>query len=696
MQNQKTRQRLRFILRVLVIWAIEVIALLLMSLILPGLYIRGLGAAILAVAAIGLFNALLWPLLSYYLLPFAVFTLGLFSLVLNGLLVQLASIFVNGFHVQDLWTAIGVSLGIAAINLILSSLLTIDDDNSWYRNVVRRRIKRVVKPEETDVPGILFLEIDGLAEPVLEKAVREGHMPTLARWLESGSHHLVGWECDTSSQTSASQAGILHGNNHNIPAFRWYDRATGEIVASSNPTILTSLEQELSDKNGLLVDSGVSRGNMFSGDAPSVMYTASSITDLSRLRTGDFYAFFVNPYNFSRGLMLFIWDIILEKYQFWQARRQDVHPRLDRDKRGGTYPVVRAMTNIFMRELNIYTLIGDMFAGAPSGYATFVGYDEVAHHSGVESEDAFDVLRKLDQQFSRLESAARQAPRPYHFVILSDHGQSGGATFKQRYHMTLEEFVQSLVAHDLTVHGSEGTNEDWGHINVFLTDTIENERGSVAGPLRRIFGKQTHDGNVALGPEGEQLREQIDPSEELKDKIVVLASGNLGLIYFTPWKERMSREQIDETFHNLIPDLVRHEGVGFVMVNSEKYGPLAIGAEGTYYLADDRIEGENPLANFGSNAAQHLRRTNSFADAPDILVNSFYRPANNEVAAYEEQIGCHGGMGGYQSQPFVLYPAELPAPDAPLVGAASVYALFKAWVKSFVLEETPVTVPAAD
>jgi hypothetical protein len=354
------------------------------------------------------------------------------------------------------------------------------------------------------------------------------------------------------------------------------------------------------------------------------------------------------------------------------------------------------MTNIFMRELNVYTLIGDMFAGAPSGYATFVGYDEVAHHSGVESEDAFDVLRKLDQQFARLESAAKQAPRPYHFVILSDHGQSGGATFKQRYHMTLEEFVQTLVAQDLAVQGSEGTNEDWGHINVFLTDTIENERGTVARPLRRMFRKQTHDGNVALGPEGQQLREQDDPAAQFKDKIVVLASGNLGLIYFTPWKERMSLEQIDEAFHRLIPELVGHEGVGFVMVNSEEHGPLAISAEGTYYLAEDRVEGENPLADFGPNAAQHLRRTNSFPDAPDILVNSFYRPTDNEVAAYEEQIGCHGGMGGYQTQPFVLYPTELTAPDKPLVGASSVYALFKGWVESFAPGETAVAAPAAD
>jgi len=688
MPPEKRRNFLRSLARVLVIWAIEVIGLLFMAWLLSGLRIDSLGTAVLAVAVMGLLNAILWPILTYLFLPFAVFTLGLFSLVLNGVMVWLTSEFIPGFRVDSLFTAILVAIGMTAINTILSSLLTIDDDNSYYRNMVRRRIKHRVKPVETDVPGVFLLEIDGLAKPVLERVVRKGYMPTLARWLETGSHHLVGWECDLSSQTSASQAGILHGNNHNIPAFRWYSKAQKEIVSSSDPSKLSGLEQERSNGKGLLAQNGVSRGNMFSGDAPSVMYTASSITDLHRLRTGDFYAYFVNPYNFSRGLLLFVWDIILEKYQFWQASRHDIQPRLGREKRGGIYPIVRAVTSIFMRELNIYTLIGDMFAGVPSGYATFVGYDEVAHHSGVESEDAFDVLRKLDQQLARLEATAKQAPRPYHFVILSDHGQSAGATFKQRYHMTLEDLVQKLATEEIRVQGSVGTNEDWGHINVFLTDTIENDKKSVAGPLRSIFGNRTHKGHVALGPEGKQLRQQLAAAQEDDDPhVIVLASGNLGLIYFTDWDERMSREQIDEAFPSMIPGLTQHEGVGLVMVRSEAHGPVVIGAEGVHYLADGRIEGQDPLAEFGPNAAQHLLRTDGFPDTPDILVNSFCMPETGEVAAFEELIGSHGGLGGLQVEPFLMLPACFELPDKPLVGAASVYDLVKPWVASLAQKE---------
>jgi putative membrane protein len=683
----RKRDTLRFIIRLLAIWAIEIVGLLFMAWLLPGVQIDSLGTAILAVAVIGVVNALLWPILTYLILPFAVFTLGLLSLVLNGALVLLASEFVTGFSVSGLGNAILLTLGLTAINAILSSLLTIDDDSSWYRNVVRRRIQRQKQPVQTDVPAVLFLEFDGLAKPVLELAVREGYMPTVARWLESGSHRLVGWETDTSSQTSASQAGILHGNNDNIPAFRWWDRARKQIVSSSNPEEVTRLEKERSNGKGLLAENGASRGNLFSGDAPNVMITASTLKDTSRFHATDFYAYFANPYNFSRTLLLTLWDIILEIWQFRKARRNNVYPILDRKKRGGKYPILRAFTTVVMRELNIYTLISDMFAGVPSAYATFVGYDEVAHHSGVESEDALDVLRKLDQQLARLESATRHAPRPYRFVLLSDHGQSGGATFKQRYHMTLEQFVQQLATGKYQVQGDVNVHEDWKHVNVFLTETINYERETLSRPLRRALSGRTRDGRVDLGPEGEQPvqdeRKGV-PKEIDAAHIVALASGNLGLVYSTRLDKRATLEEIEVTYPGALDGIAQHEGIGFVMVQSEERGPVIIGAKGRYYLADEQVEGENPLANFGPNAAAHLRRTDKFPDAPDILVNSFYDPEKNEAAAFEELIGSHGGLGGWQTQPFLLYPAEWDIGQEEIIGAQALHHLLKRWASQSV------------
>jgi putative membrane protein len=306
-ERQSRRAPFRSILRVLSIWATQTVFLIFLAWLIPGVHIDGVAAAIIAVAVIALINALLWPLLSYIMLPFMVLTLGLLALVLNALMIMLASALMESFQVDDFWAALGLAVGLTALSAILSSLVTIDDDTSWYRNTVRRRMKKRAEAVDTNVPGVLFLEIDGLAKPVLEKAIREGYAPNLAQWIESGSHTLVGWETDLSSQTSASQAGILQGNNHNIPSFRWYDRARKTIVASSNPREVARIEKEISDGNGLLADNGASRGNLFSGDAPNVMNTASTILDRSRFHTTDFYAFFLRPYNAAHTLLLTIW-----------------------------------------------------------------------------------------------------------------------------------------------------------------------------------------------------------------------------------------------------------------------------------------------------------------------------------------------------------------------------------------------------
>ncbi len=677
-KERRGKRILRFLIRTGVIWGIQVVALLIMANLLPDVAVIGAGVAFVAVGVIALLNALLWPLLSYLILPFAVLTLGLASLALNGVLILLASNIVPGFHVADLGAAMLLALGMTAINTIISSLLTIDDDSTWYRNALRRRMKRRKKVVETDEPGFLFIEFDGLAKPVLEYAVRQGYTPTLARWLESGSHRLVGWETDLSSQTSASQAGILLGNNDNIPAFRWYERSSKRIVSSSDPHFVAELEKRLSRGNGLLADGGASRGNLFSGDAPNVMNTASTILDRTRFHTADFYAFFLYPYNFARTLILTVWDIILEKWQFYKARRNGLYPILDKDHRGGTYPLLRAFSTVLMRELNIHTLVGDIFAGVPAVYATFVGYDEVAHHSGVLSDDAFDVLQKLDRQLGRLEKAIAEAPRPYHIVVLSDHGQTGGATFKQRYGQSLEDLVRGLAGETAIVRTAANVHEDWKDLNVFLTETMHYDQQTLSRALSRLLKGRTKEGRVILGPEGE-TGEDV-PVDDPGSHIIVLASGNLGLVYGSRLEQRATMEQIEVLFPGLLDGLVQHEGIGFVMVHSAEHGPVAIGAEGRIYLKDGRIEGKNPLEPFGPHAAQQLLRYDGFPDAPDIYVNSFYDPERGEGAAFEEQIGFHGGMGGPQTQPFVLYPAELPPPEEPLVGPVSVYRLFKSWL----------------
>jgi hypothetical protein len=142
---------------------------------------------------------------------------------------------------------------------------------------------------------------------------------------------------------------------------------------------------------------------------------------------------------------------------------------------------------------------------------------------------------------------------------------------------------------------------------------------------------------------------------------------------------RLTLEEIEERHPELLPALRNHPHVGWLLVRSERDGPVALGAEGTRYLADGRVDGVDPLANFSPNAPKHLLRTDGFEHVADIMVGSFYDPDLDEGCAFEELISFHGGIGGAQTRPFLLYPDHLPLPDEPLVGAAAVHDVLLNW-----------------
>jgi hypothetical protein len=288
--------------------------------------------------------------------------------------------------------------------------------------------------------------------------------------------------------------------------------------------------------------------------------------------------------------------------------------------------------------------------GRPAMYATFSSYDEVAHHSGLERADTLEALRKLDQQFGRIDRARRYAPRPYEIVVLSDHGQTQGTTFKQRNGYGLDELVERSLTSGEVADFSGG-----------------DEQSSMVG---HAFSEATG------GDEKKKKRPKNDVSDR---NVVVMGSGNLGLIYLMEENRRLTLEEIEERHSQLIPALREHPHVGWLLVRSSEHGPVALGGGGTRYLADDRIEGEDPLARFSPNAARHLRRTDGFAHVADIMVGSFYDPELDEGCAFEELISFHGGMGGPQTRAFILFPAELPLPDEPIVGAAAVHGLLRSW-----------------
>jgi uncharacterized membrane protein YvlD (DUF360 family) len=654
---------------------IQAVVLWLVARVLTGVEITGYGTPIGVSIAMLVATFVIWPLFIRFFFKLVIWTAGLVTVVVNGFIVMVASWLSQGLQVEDFGWAVLYSLIVTIILTALLGFISFEDAGA-FRRIVLRRYRQGIDPEIMGKPGVIFLEIDGLAHDALLRAMDQGKAPTMHKWIESGSHTLAPWETDLSSQTSASQAGILHGDNSEIPAFRWFDKAQGKVLVSSNLKVLGPFEKAHSDGNGLLAHGGTARASMLSGDADEVMLVASRLSE----EKGESYrSFFASPLNFTHTVMLFLWEMLLETGAKWSQRIRKEEPRIHRHFK---YTVLRAGMTVALRDLSLNGVVGDMLRGAPYCYVTLAGYDEVAHHSGLDRSDTLTVLRKIDSRIHNLVNLAKIAPRDYRFVVLSDHGQTMGATFKQRYGYDLEELVRTSVSPDTRVGGpstyaesgagagvAEGQS-DWEHVST--VDAAAQESGMATGRI------------------GSRLRKRLRAGDAVPTSmtdLVVMASGNLGIISFTGPKHRVTLEEIERDQPMLIDKLVSHPGVGFVMVATSARGEdgvheqdtVVIGAEGRRYLSDDRVVGKDPLEGYGPNAARHLRRTTSFTNCPDLLVMSTYWTATNENAAFEELVGNHGGLGGEQTHPFVLFPAEWELDAEGLIGAESVYRNLKRW-----------------
>ena len=475
---------------------------------LGGISIPNFTTAFLVIILLSLVNAILWPILSYLSLRFIVLTLGFGTFLIDGVLLYFISLFIPGVYISGI-ALFSVPLLIGLISSLVSLVLNIDDDNSYYHNILEKEIKAIyTKPNDKE--GFIFLEIDGLSYNTLKKALENGDMPTLSKWISDGSHELAKWETDLSSQTSSSQAGILHGNNNNIPAFRWIEKEKDNRIISSNGRDNSELiERRISNGKGLLSNNGASRSNLFSGDATDHILTFSKFAISKAIKSRSWYYLYSKPYVITRILILFIIDMIMEFASRMRHLFKNIQPRLK--WRGLAYYVARAGTNVAMREATTFTLIGDIIAGNYNViYATYMGYDEIAHHSGVEDFDAFYSLRQIDRQFKRLENAIEKSNRKYTVIVLSDHGQSNGVTFKEKYGESLNDLVKDLLPDDITIHSILHSNDDHFREKYSLKPYVEDNLEKVDKRIERSIDntKERIDNTI------DNTRDRIDNTKE--------------------------------------------------------------------------------------------------------------------------------------------------------------------------------------
>src|SRR5438876_11114992 len=195
-------------LRLLVAWVASALALFVAAWIIPGATVNGFGGALAAGAAIAVLNAVLPPLIAALRLPFMLLVGLVLILVLDALILLAADRITGGdLTVDSFWSALGVAFVASAVGVAVDVVLGTNDDDTYTFRVIQRIARRTGGRTITDAPGIVFLEIDGLALPVLQRAMRDGTAPTMAGWLAAGTRRFLDGGAHRSSASGVSERG---------------------------------------------------------------------------------------------------------------------------------------------------------------------------------------------------------------------------------------------------------------------------------------------------------------------------------------------------------------------------------------------------------------------------------------------------------------------------------------------------------
>jgi len=651
------------IARLLAVWLVSAAALALADALLPNLTAEAAWTYLAATAVAGLLGLVFRPAV----VLFAART-GWIAVVVAGLvgqaLVIYAAIWITPGISATFLSAFVASWIVAGVGTAAAWLGSAGTDDSFTASLLRRRVDGtpVADPE---VDGVLFVQLDGVAFPVLRWAIQAGAVPTLRRWVTSGDYALREWTAQLPCTTPASQLGILHGTVAGVPAFRWYDRELGRVLIANRPDDAAIIEQRATTGAGLLSDDGLSVGNLFTGDATRAVLTMSRLGSGrgSAIARQTFAWFLTNPNGFTRGLVRTVAEVAKER---WQAARQNRLNVLPRVHRGWTFAGLRAATNVLQRDLNTAVVAEAMRKGTKTIYVDYVDYDEIAHHAGMFRLESLAALDGLDRVLGTLERLSTQAARPYHIVVVSDHGQSQGQTFLDRFGADLGDVCTRLMEEE--VASLDAPVEGWGRVDSLAKDLAGTGiSGRAAG--RAAAASSRH---VDKGAEG-------TPSAGVS----VLGSGNLGLLYVHS-PVRLTLEDLQERWPSLVPGLCAHEGVGFIAGLDSAGVPWVLGEHGRIQLDSGEVSGQDPLAPYGDHAARVLRRAVAMPEAPDLYINSRVGDVTLDIAAFEPLVGAHGGLGGWQDRAVLLTPRTLAEvlPAEPIEGADRLHAVLVAMLRA--------------
>ena len=530
----------------------------------------------------------------------------------------------------------------------------------------------------------------------MSHSLRAGRVPTMASWIRDGSHRLGHWDALLPSTTPASQAGILHGNNDGIPNFRWWEKKNGP-PARGQPS-----RGRHRDRAPHLQRRGPPQ--------PGRREHQQHLHRRRRARLpGDVHdqgqGARAGP---ERRLRLVLREplqlphddpasssprSIKENIQSRRQARAGIVPH--GMHRGFPYPWVRGATNVALRALGTSLVVQEMVRGTPVIYMDYTDYDEIAHHSGPERPESLDALDGVDRELRTLRKAAdgRAAPVPLRHPRRPRPEPRGDLPAALRR----DPPGRRALAHGRQRLGRGGDRADRGlgpAQHVPGRGLADEGRHRLARP-RRVTRRQ-HQGRRrwAWGRRTREVtREGCSHRRPTGRRAADDEAGRAGRPHRRrrrqPGAHLLQRQQgaaHARGDRGALPGPRR--GARQPSGHRRAHGPLgrrtASSASARTASTTSTRSASRARTRWPSTASMPSRRSSASTPSSTSATSpssASTTPRPHEIAAFEELIGAHGGLGGAQTRPFLLYPADWELDLAPLIGAPMVYQQLRRWME---------------
>src|SRR5436309_7123015 len=365
----------------------------------------------------------------------------------------------------------------------------------WYYALKYRVFRNERRPRDGR-RGLVVLQIDALAFAELRRAMELGYCPTMAQMVRQDGYILRRWFCGLPAATPYCQAGIFHGENDGIPAFRFYDKQSRFVVTCNSQRGVQYIRDRIHTPGALA--GGSSYVNLLDGDAQTVAFTVATRQRMSVYgRLGGTRMAFLIALHPIRAVIIVLYSVLEWLREEWERTVGELARR--RTHSEGLFPFIRIVSNVVVRALQTMAILLDIYLGVPIIYSTYMQYDELGHHFGPSSWQALRDLRRTDSRIRSIRRMVRSAAgREYDLVILSDHGMAPAASYRVLYGEPLGGTIQHILDGEaarggrgsLSAHTSENPTSEYGGVAPSLLETLAEQtppqRRTIRRTLRRI------------------------------------------------------------------------------------------------------------------------------------------------------------------------------------------------------------------